>query len=258
MKQRIITAAIMLAVCIPLLVLGGIPFIFLVSILSLIGLYEFLRLKKFPLLMRIISYVFMILIILLNTNDFSIDYRIIFSIMGLFLIAIIFYKKDKYNINDALFLIGSVLFLGITFKSFIVVRNMGLDYILFLLLITIITDTFAYITGLLIGKHKMCPNVSPNKTWEGFVGGLLIGTFVSTAFYYTALNTNSNLLVLTLIIAALSVIGQIGDLVFSAIKRNFDIKDYSNIFPGHGGVLDRVDSLLFVLLAFSLISAFLL
>ena len=258
MKERIITAVILLVICIPLLLLGGIPFIVLVSVISLMGLYEFLRLKEFPLLMKILAYILMLLLVLLNTNEFSIDYRINSIIIGLFLIPIIFYKKEKYNINDALFLIGSVLFLGTTFKYLIVVRNLGLDYILFLLLITIMTDTFAYTTGLLIGKHKMCPNVSPNKTWEGFVGGLVIGTFVSTTFYYTAVNSNVNLFILTLVIASLSVIGQIGDLIFSAIKRSFNIKDYSNIFPGHGGVLDRVDSILFVLLAFSLISAFLL
>lgn len=266
MKQRIITALILLAICIPVLLLGGIVYVALISIIGLMGFDELIKLKmedkNVPVLIRIFSYILLLLVIISSMNSkisgFVIDYRIVTLVIFLLTIPIIFYKDDKYNIVDALFLIGSIFFIGIGFSYFIIVRNMGLTYLLFLLLVTIFTDTFAYITGCLIGKHHMAPNVSPKKTWEGFFGGLILGTFVSTSFYYTAIPYDGSLIVLIIVIALLSIIGQIGDLVFSAIKRHFNVKDYSNLLPGHGGILDRVDSILFVILAFSFISSYLL
>ncbi len=94
--------------------------------------------------------------------------------------------------------------------------------------------------------------ISPKKTWEGFVGGTILGTFIAVMFYKTVINPEvilSNLILITLF---LSIIGQLGDLFFSAIKRHYNKKDFSNIMPGHGGILDRLDSIIFVMLAFSL------
>ena len=130
-------------------------------------------------------------------------------------------------------------------------RHIDLKLFIFLFTITITTDTFAYITGMLIGKHKLLPEVSPKKTWEGVVGGTLMGIFVSAMFYHTCINPEFSYLYLILICAFLSVVGQIGDLVFSAMKRYFGIKDFGNIMPGHGGVLDRLDSIIFVILGFT-------
>ena len=110
------------------------------------------------------------------------------------------------------------------------------------------TDTFAYIFGSLIGKHKMCPLISPKKSWEGSIFGSLVGTFVSCTFYHAMINTVSLKVVFVTLI--LSIIGQLGDLFFSKIKRENGIKDFSNIMPGHGGILDRLDSLIMVVLAF--------
>ena len=119
------------------------------------------------------------------------------------------------------------------------------------------TDIFAYVTGLLIGRHKLIPSVSPKKTWEGLIGGTVFGTFISTTFYISAFDYSGSILLLILIVMLLSLVGQMGDLVFSSIKRYYGKKDFSNIMPGHGGVLDRLDSLIFVMLAFSFIVYFL-
>ena len=123
------------------------------------------------------------------------------------------------------------------------------DHILF-----VDTDTFAYITGRLVGRHKLCPNISPNKTIEGFIGGTLMGVVVATSFYHVFINSSISLSILILVTMTLSIVGQLGDLVFSMIKRYYDKKDFSNLIPGHGGILDRFDSLIFIALAFILVS----
>ena len=128
---------------------------------------------------------------------------------------------------------------------------------IYLIFITIFTDTFAYFTGYFIGRNKMCKSVSPNKTWEGFIGGLVMGTFISTVFYMSAFPSETSLMSVIVVTLILSVIGQLGDLLFSVIKRHYGIKDFGNIMPGHGGVLDRLDSILVVMIAFSYLARFL-
>ncbi|MDO5015381.1 MAG: CDP-archaeol synthase [Clostridia bacterium] len=114
------------------------------------------------------------------------------------------------------------------------------------------TDVFAYFTGYFIGKHKMSPVISPKKTIEGAVGGVLIPILLNILFYYLFTNFYFDkpfaiplyfILILSVII---SIGGIMGDLISSLIKRNFKIKDYSNLIPGHGGIMDRFDSILFV------------
>ena len=115
------------------------------------------------------------------------------------------------------------------------------------------TDSFALGFGKLIGKNKLASTVSPNKTIEGFIGGAVMGTFIATAYYMTVINPARSLVLIIFITCLLSCIGQIGDLVFSFIKRNYGKKDFSNLIPGHGGILDRFDSFIFIILAFILL-----
>ena len=160
--------------------------------------------------------------------------------------------EKKYNLEDAMFLMGSVLFLGLSFNLIILTRNYSLDYMLYFLLITTITDTFALFTGLLIGKHKLAEKISKNKTIEGLLGGTVMGIFVASVFYLTVINSNIDIINLLIVTMTLSLMGQLGDLVFSAIKREYDEKDFSNLIPGHGGILDRFDSIIFVIITATL------
>ena len=118
-------------------------------------------------------------------------------------------------------------------------------------MITIVTDSYAYFIGRLIGKHKLLEEISPKKTWEGTIGGSIMSTFICTVYYITVINPQISILKIIFTVLFLSIIGQFGDLFFSAIKRLFGIKDFSNIMPGHGGILDRLDSIIFVMLAFT-------
>ena len=267
MKTRIISAIIIIAIFVPILLLGGLPFAIFMGILSAFGLYELIKTresqKKFPKLMKVFAYVMAIAFCMYNYDsiEFSsqFDYRVMALLLFLFLSPIVFIdNSDKYNFGDALFLIGSLLFIGLSFNLIVVTRNYDITYIIYLLLITTITDTFALITGMLVGKHKMSPNISPKKTWEGLVGGVLMGTFVATAFYFTVINSNCSLVFLIFSTMFLCLVGQLGDLVFSSIKRFYEVKDFSNLIPGHGGILDRFDSLVFVTFAFIILKGILL
>lgn len=265
MKQRVISAIIALIICIPIIIYGKAPFYIGASLIGLIGFYELIHAreekKTYPYFTKILGMI-SFLLILLNDLDIismsileNIDVKII-SIVLIILPSIFTSHSKKYDIEDSLYLLGSVLFLGVSFNKLIGVRINGLNYLWFILLITIFTDTFAYITGILIGKHKMCPNISPKKTWEGFIGGTAFGTFVGSVFYITAFDYTGNIFKLISIVMILSIIGQLGDLLFSSIKRHFGIKDFGNIMPGHGGILDRLDSILLVVLAYSFLSLY--
>lgn len=257
MKTRIVSAIVLLLIFIPLLIIGKIPFALFILLISLMGLYEMFKLhrkvKEVPFIMELFGYVFVGFLTLNNYSSSSlileIDYRIIAFMIFLFLLPIVFINDDKkYSVDDALYLMGTTLFIGFSMNLILMIRNYSLMYILYLLLVTWITDTFALFTGKLIGKTKFAPKISPHKTWEGFFGGVLWGTLCGTAFFMTVVNTDIGLFLAGFITLCLAVIGQLGDLVFSAIKRHYGVKDFSHLIPGHGGVLDRLDSIIFVVL----------
>jgi len=262
MKKRVLSAIIMILIFVPLLFIGGIPFTILMTLLALAAMYELINIrekkKRVPVLIKVISYILVMFssVLTYNQNIFSytMSYQLISFIILIFLLPILLKSKSMdYDINDSLYLIGSLLFINIAFNLILVVRNYSLNYLIYLLLITVITDTFALITGMYIGKNKLAPFISPLKTIEGFIGGTLIGTFVATTFYYVVIDSNISLVILILTTAFLSIVGQLGDLVFSSIKRTYGVKDFSNLIPGHGGILDRLDSIIFVILAFILV-----
>ena len=131
-------------------------------------------------------------------------------------------------------------------------KSYDLFFILFGLFAAWLTDTFAYFSGRFLGKHKMCPNISPKKTVEGAIGGVL-GCVLSCVILYLIFENKvfqlHSLSLVWVIISSviLSLVGMCGDLTASVVKRNFGVKDFGNILPGHGGVMDRFDSGLFVL-----------
>ena len=262
MTKRVISAIILVLLFVPFIIIGELPFTIFMTVLSILGLYELLRVretkKKFPLLLKIFAYIGTLYFCLYNTSSIEFinkfDYRVMAGIIFIFLSPMVFINNsDKYDLNDALFLIGSVLFIGLSFNLIIITRNYDITYIIYLLLITTITDTFALFTGSLIGKHKLCPKISPKKTIEGLIGGTIMGTFVATVFYNTLISSTVPLVTVIMLTFVLCLVGQLGDLVFSFIKRYYDVKDFSNLIPGHGGILDRFDSLIFVILTFTIL-----
>ena len=263
MKERVISAIVALIIAIPIIILGGVPYYIATCILALIGYYELLKVreneKKISIYVKVLSaiaYLLLIISPLSSSERFFIDHRlIILDLFVCFLPLIVLDKKD-YDAEDALVLVASTLFLGISFSYLITIRNMDVLYLVYVGLVTVMSDTFAHFVGTMIGKKKLCPKISPNKTVEGFIGGVFFGTFLGSVLFLTVISTTANVFLVIVISLILSIISELGDLVFSAIKRKYGVKDYVNIMPGHGGVLDRLDSFIFVILTYVLISLF--
>lgn len=259
MTKRIISALIILIVVIPLLLVGGNLFNFSVYVVSIFALREFLKIKEekkpIPSFIKFISYIIITFLLLTNSKlkelTFSIDYRVLAGLFISFLLpTVLYHNREKYSINDAFYLIGGVLFLGISMSLLILIRGKSLALLIYVILIAVITDTYAYIIGSLIGKHKLLEVISPNKSLEGMIGGTVFASLFGTLFYNLFISQTMPIYVVVFITMFLSILGQLGDLVFSAIKRYFGKKDFSNLIAGHGGLLDRLDSIIFVLLGF--------
>ncbi|MBC1563983.1 phosphatidate cytidylyltransferase [Listeria booriae] len=253
MKTRIITAIVALAVFLPFVIYGGLPFELLSMLLAAIALYEILVMTK----QKLVSVNGIITLVLTLTvaapsrflewlKDYDITQNeIIFVCMALLLSYTVF-SKNRYHFDQVGIGILAAFYTGIGFHYLAETRNAGLEYVIFALLIVWMTDTMAYFVGRSLGKHKLAPNVSPNKTVEGFVGGIVFAVLIAGGYYFY-MDLPGEILVIILIIIVLSIFGQLGDLVESALKRYYGVKDSGKLLPGHGGVLDRFDNLLFVL-----------
>ncbi|MBR2603983.1 MAG: phosphatidate cytidylyltransferase [Bacilli bacterium] len=257
MKKRIIGIALMLLICVPLLILGGVYYSVLIGIVSVLGLWELNNLykqdKKLHIILEIFSYLCLLMII------FSYDY-LIYAIgltILVFLTASMVTGKE-FTFKNACFVLACIIFMGVSFYIIKDIRLESIHHFVYVLLIPILTDTFAFIGGSLFGKHKLIERVSPNKTIEGAIIGAIFGTIIPVFYYLYMVDPGCDVLIISLITFALSIVGEVGDLVFSSIKREFGIKDYSNLIIGHGGILDRFDSLIFVSIMFWIIKAIIL
>lgn len=255
MKKRLLGGFIVVFLLLISLLLGKEIFRVVMTITSILGLKELIDIKykkKKILPIKIISYILLSILMLNNLlYKLNITSIIILVLLVLILPVIIYNDKEKYNVNDSMYFIGIVLLLGISFSSISNMRDINIYKCIYIFIISFITDTYAFIGGSLIGKHRFT-NISPKKTIEGCLTGILVGTFIGSMYYISLIGSISNIKIIVMSFI-LTIISEVGDLIFSAIKRYFDKKDYSNIIPGHGGILDRFDSVIFVSLGMSLL-----
>jgi phosphatidate cytidylyltransferase len=165
----------------------------------------------------------------------------------LWIMALIVFSNNKISYSAAGEAFFSSLYIVFAFTGIVWLRDLDNGYIYLLIFIGAwVTDTFAYLTGVTIGRHKLIPVISPKKTVEGSIGGTLFATaaFAVTSYFIGIWSVGWIVIIIGGLLV--SVIAQIGDLCMSAIKRQHGIKDFGNLFPGHGGVLDRFDSILAV------------
>lgn len=159
------------------------------------------------------------------------------------------FKDIVYTLFGIAYIVGFIMFVALLYGSEVMPWNLnGKIAIWFVLFAAWGTDTVAYLVGKNFGKHKFS-KISPNKTIEGCVGGTIgavIGGVIFTAAVNIYLGTTVPLVAAGIIVAILSVIGQFGDFAASVVKRAFEVKDFSELFPGHGGMIDRIDSIMFI------------
>ena len=276
MLKRIITALVATVVFIPILVFSNTwVFPIAMSVACVIGCYEMLSCigqKKniwlaiptypiaaaFPILMRYFyvtvedkaDALFTVIKLALG----------VFLVFALYVFGVAVFDNKKLPINDAGLIYASISYIVAAFAAIVYIHDYipygGYVYLL-VFICAWMTDIFAYFTGRFLGKHKLIPAVSPKKTIEGAVGGIAFCVISVVVFalileHFFIGGGKANYLVLAISGIFISVVSQTGDLIMSVIKRHYGIKDYGKLFPGHGGILDRFDSVLAVsiLLAF--------
>ena len=274
MKTRIISAIVMIAIVIAALFVGysynSFVITVFVAVLSVAATYEILHtiVKTGTVFRKAVACVYAAAAFFLVSRVFRISYdvligrvntdtRYLSSLIALLLFTTIIYvviftvsiivKKGEFNLKEILALLGVPLLYSSAFSALecIITKPHGIYYLLLVVNFSSICDTGAYFTGVLFGKHKLCEHVSPKKTIEGAVGGIAL-SMIATAVLMFAFKIQTNIFVMLGATALMCIVGMLGDLFASIIKRSVGVKDYSNLIPGHGGILDRFDSMLFI------------
>ncbi|MET3535453.1 phosphatidate cytidylyltransferase [Chryseobacterium limigenitum] len=227
----------------------------LITFLMIVGSWECVKIMKFGngyekwVVFPVILVIFYMFSKRYFYHDFYFNFRLS-EILALALILIAVITLFKYA-NELYFdsgkLIFTVIYVALPFSfalglpKFSTYDNTFSLEVLFLFVLIWSSDTFAYLTGKFFGKHKMAPKISPKKTWEGYIGGVVLTLVLSYFVEHYQPELRGNWMVVGFLVAAFA---PLGDLVESQLKRNFAVKDSGNIIPGHGGVLDRLDSFL--------------
>lgn len=251
MKTRLLTSAIGLVVFFAALFSNEVIFSAAVLIISLLGVFEIHNAIKASKKMTVVGIVVCCIIFAAAVANKLLAAMVIGLLIYMFLTVFSFGKipVNKIYLTGFLTVVLSVSFstLALTY-----IENNPLT-VLLLFIFAWITDSGAYLFGMTLGKHKLAPKLSPKKTIEGSVGGTVLCVVISIFYmwlcknYFNTVLFDGNYIKMGIISLIAAVISQFGDLSLSAIKREYKIKDYGNLLPGHGGVLDRFDSMIFVI-----------
>lgn len=286
MKKRTITALVLFIILIPITVIEVLFPVFLafVVVFTMIGALEMLKMfnkkEEMPkplmvitILLTVMFYLGIVFSSKIVTLGVFEDYflkidlsaAILFMSLVLFIAMVLMPKKSASLLSSSFI---TIFYVGLSFAAITILRMIGVRFVIYVFLITSITDIFAYLIGTKFGKRKLAPITSPNKSIEGAIAGSVAGTIFASLFalffsiYPEVLNPDGlqtiftgfskfgelsrglQALVVVPVTFLATCVGQMGDLVGSKFKRNYEIKDFGNIFPGHGGVIDRFDSLM--------------
>lgn len=252
--KRLISAIVLLALAGIVLIGGGTILLFASIFVTLAGTYEILKLddmhKTIPGCISYVSVISFYLALYLWKGDY---FEIWFVITMVMLLASYVFTYPKYHAKHIGICFIAIFYVGVLASYIYQIRCLEYGHWLVWLVLACAsgTDTFAYLTGILIGKHHFS-ELSPKKTIEGCIGGVIGSVLIALIYSFVvpqevAGGFRIDMRLLFVLIGVIgSVISQIGDLVASALKRNYGVKDYSNLIPGHGGILDRFDSIIFV------------
>ncbi|MGX8176266.1 phosphatidate cytidylyltransferase [Exiguobacterium artemiae] len=255
MKTRIITGIWAGAIFLGLLYLGGLPFLAFMAILTIIGYTELIKMrqlsfKSVPVLLFGLGTLLPFVGLYEQASDQSLSLGLTPLAWGMLIVLIglfwTVFSKNVFTFDDVAFLLLTAVYVGVGFASFTYIRLLenGLIFSLLIILLIWFTDSGAYFIGKSFGKTKLWPAISPNKTVEGAVGGVVLAVVLGLVFEWIHPTVGLGTVILLAVIIA--VVGQLGDLVQSAYKRHYGVKDSGTLLPGHGGILDRFDSMIIV------------
>lgn len=251
---RLISGLLLLTALFFTLYTGGDLLFCVCAVLSICGLIELFRVFKLA-NSRLAYIAYLLTIFYYIMLIFYRSTGILLFLIALLLLLLMFYvfSFPKFNIKQVSMIFFGIIYVAVTFSFIYLIRtrsNYGIYLVWLIFIASWGSDTCAYCFGMLFGKHKLSPILSPNKTIEGAIGGIigamLLGALYTYIMFYK-INSNIQISCIRVGIACGigAVISIIGDLTASAIKRDFNVKDYGNIIPGHGGILDRFDSVIF-------------
>lgn len=248
-KTRVITAVIGVPILLGVLFLGGIYWQSLIALMAGIALSEYFSMMRSKGFYPIIVPAYFIMFVLTFRIQLS-QYiaELFFAAMFLIILALVT-KYPCFSFNDMVLSFFGAFYIGyfLSFSQLLAGLGSTFYYILLVFLLTWASDVGGYFFGMIWGKHKLSPELSPGKTWEGAVGGVLLTTIMALTYGYFLKIENINFIYIILLGLLASIAAQTGDLAESAIKRYFGVKDSGRVIPGHGGILDRFDSFLLVL-----------
>jgi phosphatidate cytidylyltransferase len=263
LKNRIITTIWALPIICALIWFGEPFFTIAVAVIGLLGAMEFFRLTKGVKAeaLAVFGTIWTILLIIVRNAtvegwvtpryDPQLLVPLVLTAGMICSLFLLLARKQKQGaFTDWSWTLAEILYVGWFLGYFIALRGLdnGRNWVFLAVFVSFGCDSTAYFVGSAFGKHKLAPSISPNKSWEGAIGGAVGAVAVSLLFLINtplSLNGYVNWWQLVIIGLAISIFGQLGDLTESLFKRNTGAKDSGSIFPGHGGMLDRIDSLVF-------------
>ncbi len=255
-KTRCISAVFLVLIALFTLLMGGPILAVTLLLISLIAFYELAKAcnvhtNRLSNSLEIVGFLAILsYYLLLYLDRLEQLFLLWFVMLFLALLFVYVFSFPKYNASQVMTTFFCIFYAPIMFSFIYQTRetSYGIYMVWMIFISSWISDTFAYLTGMLFGKHKLAPLLSPKKSIEGSIGGIVGSLLCGVLFgWYLSINvvTNNDIIWISGFISAVgSVISQLGDLAASAIKRNHEIKDYGKLIPGHGGIMDRFDSVI--------------
>ena len=252
LTQRVLSAAVLIPLVLLLVYLGGWPFALLVAVAAALMLHEWLHMLFQPRALPSAAAAVLMAVSVLAVQGMA-PWAALPSLAAAALAAILAVSGPRSRLWIPL----GIVWFAVPCMGLVWLRQSelgGMSVVIWMLLMIWAADTGAYIAGHSIGGPRLAPAISPNKTWAGLFGGMLAAVLVGVAFAWIV--GSQAWLSAILVAALLAPWSQVGDLAESAVKRHVGVKDSSQLIPGHGGLLDRVDALLFAVPAIALFTAF--